>query len=335
MTEGEAATLRYVRAAIASLPGELTRALECPLPRLARAPRTLITTGIGASEGPARILAGLSAEAGLCARFCPVSAFSAHQPTAELLVCFSQGLSPNAHLALAAEHAFTTRWLVTSVDPSSAPDKKRAALARLVARRIVPIVIPPADEPESLARFVGPSLAALTAMRLAALLSGDRALATRLADAPAAYATLHSRAAATTVLEGALAFVHAGPFAEASYAHRWKVLETLLNVDPPVWDALQFAHGPLQACHGKPLTLLLLEAANQGALFERLSRTLSPARHRVLRLAASLPAPLSFFQHAAALDALLLATLEQAPRDLFDWPGRHGDKPLYELGDEP
>jgi hypothetical protein len=47
-----------------------------------------------------------------------------------------------------------------------------------------------------------------------------------------------------------------------------------------------------------------------------------------------LPAPLSFFQHTAQLDALLFAQLERTPRDLFDWPGRHGDAALYAVGDE-
>jgi creatinine amidohydrolase len=278
-------------------------------------------------------LAAQLAEAGLAARFCPVSQFASPLPSADLLVVFSQGLSPNARLALTPEHAFAARWLVTSLDPSDASrgaEKKRALLERLIARDVTPIVIPPADEPEALARFCGPTVAALTALRLGALLSGDRALAVQLSDAPSAYLGRVEPAS----LEGPLALVTAGALSGSAYAQRWKLLEALLVQDPPVWDVLQFAHGPLQAFHDKPLTLLVLEGAAQSDRVERLLRTLDPARQRALRLRANLPAPLSFFQHTAQLDALVLAALEAKPRDLFDWPGRHGDAPLYSLGED-
>lgn len=322
MTDGEASTLSYVRAAIAALPSALSRALECTLPRLARAPRSVVTSGVGASEGPARILAAQLQEAGMVARFVPVSQFSPRAPAGDLLVVFSQGLSPNARLALGKEHAFAARWLVTSLS-------EVAKHAQLVARGVTPIIVPPADEPQALARFTGPTVAALTALRLAALLAADRALAMRLADAPAAYGVPCTEAAQLTA---PLALVTAGALAESAYAQRWKLLEALLGDDPPVWDVLQFAHGPLQANHEKRLTLLVLEGLGQGALVDRLARTLTGTQHRLLRLSATSPAPLSFFQHTAQLDALLLAQLEATPRDLFDWPGRHGDAPLYGLG---
>ncbi len=340
MTEGEANSLSYVRAAIEGLPAALARALECPLPRLARAPRSVVTSGVGASEGPARILAAQLAEAGFAARFSPVSQFTSRAPSADLLIVFSQGLSPNALLALGEQHAFAARWLVTSVGapelslPPSLPGQPRAAkrplLRKLEARGITPIVVPPGDEPEALARFMGPTVAALSALRLGALLTGDRALAVRLAEAPAAYSAQPGPSAA---LSGALALITAGALAESAYAQRWKLLEALLGADPPVWDVLQFAHGPLQAFHDRPLTLLTLEAPTQSELVARLERTLQP-QHQLVRLRSTLPAPLSFFQHTAQLDALVLAQLEATPRDLFDWPGRHGDAPLYALGGE-
>jgi hypothetical protein len=310
----------------------------------------VVTSGIGASEGPARILAAQLAEAGFAARFHPVSQFSPRAPSADLLVMFSQGLSPNALLALGKQHAFAARWLVTSVGAAelglaqSAPAESRSRRAHkqpllrtLEARGITPIVVPPGDEPEALARFMGPTVAALTALRLSALLTGDRALAVRLAEAPAAYVARPGASgsrASTPALSGALALITAGALAESAYAQRWKLLEALLGADPPVWDVLQFAHGPLQAFHDRPLTLLALEATAQSALIERLERTLVRPHHQLLRLRAELPAPLSFFQHTAQLDAFVLAQLELTPRDLFDWPGRHGDAPLYALGSE-
>lgn len=342
MTEGEAQTLHYVRDAIAGMHEVLAHALEAPLPRLTRAVTSVVTTGVGASEGPARVLAALLVEAGVLARFAPVSSFAARSPgatrlrpaQADLLIVFSQGLCPNARLALGETHAFRQRWLVTSLDrkaptPESAP--KLAVLNRLLARDVTPIVIPPANEPETLARFTGPTVATLTALRLGALISGDRALAMQLAEAPSAYRATH---APITSLAGPLALVSAGALPESPYAQRWKLLEALLGQDPPVWDVLSFAHGPLQANHGRALNLLVLEGAGHEQLVERLERTLDARCQRALRLRSSLPLPLSFFEHTAQLDALILRELEASPRDLFDWPGRHGDAPLYALGEE-
>jgi hypothetical protein len=95
---------------------------------------------------------------------------------------------------------------------------------------------------------------------------------------------------------------------------------------------LQFAHGPLQTFYGQRLTLLVLEAGSGSPLLGRLARTLDAERHRILHLPSTRADELAFFEHAAAIDGLLLATLEAAPRDLFDWPARDGDGPLYGLG---
>jgi len=68
------------------------------------------------------------------------------------------------------------------------------------------------------------------------------------------------------------------------------------------------------------------------ALVERLERTLHPTRHRLVRVSSRLPPALAFFEHSATLDALLLEAVQARGRDLFEWPARDGDGPLYELG---
>jgi hypothetical protein len=129
-----------------------------------------------------------------------------------------------------------------------------------------------------------------------------------------------------------IALVSVGMQPEWVQAHRWKLLETLLRGDPPVWEALQFAHGPLQSCYEQRLQLLVFEAGGASPLVGCLARTLHPGRHRLLRLSSTLPAPLAFFEHAATLDALLLTAVADTGRDLFEWPARDGDGPLYDLG---
>jgi hypothetical protein len=323
-------SLTYVREVIAELPRALAQTLEVQLPALSSAPRSVVTTGIGASEGPARVLAAVLTEGGIAARFTPLSHFTTTPlPGADLLVLFSQGLSPNARLVLDSQPYFPLRWLVTSLDPKSAKQAAGELLALFTSRGFSPIVVPPATESGTLVRLSGPTVATLMALRLGALLLADRRLLSRTAQAPDAYRAARD---AEPLGDGPLALVTIGTSLAYTNGHRWKLLEALLAGDPPVWDVLQFAHGPLQAFYDKPLTLLVLERGRGSPLLARLANTLQPALHRLIHLGSEHDDELSFFEHAAAIDALLLATLERAPRDLFDWPGRNRDAPLYGLG---
>jgi hypothetical protein len=71
--------LELLAARIDTLPALLDETLRVPLPPLegfARA-RRWVTTGIGGSEGPARVMAGaLRSALGVCASFVPLSRFA-------------------------------------------------------------------------------------------------------------------------------------------------------------------------------------------------------------------------------------------------------------------
>ena len=88
-------------AASAALACELGRPFVPP-PLSDPAGRRYLVTGIGVSEGPARCLVSLLARGGRCAVFLPLSAFAEGPPPGawDTLVLFSQGLSPNAQIAL-------------------------------------------------------------------------------------------------------------------------------------------------------------------------------------------------------------------------------------------
>src|SRR5581483_8825320 len=86
--------------------------------------RRVVATGAGSSAAHARFLASVLVELGVPARFAPLTCFLGEAPPGaaeETLVVFSQGLAPNARLALAHAGAFRTAWLVTSVvdDPAA------------------------------------------------------------------------------------------------------------------------------------------------------------------------------------------------------------------------
>jgi len=320
---------------VASIPEALRAAADVTLPMLHRAPRTVVATGIGASEGPARLLVRTLADAGVAARFEPLARFAITSPTAELLVVFSQNLSPNARLALTAEHRFGARWLVTSAGYAPGVSARESLVDGFRAQGILPILVPPAAEDGMLIRVVGPAAASLVGLRIAAAITGDASALPNPQDAVDGYnaaGTLATPVVTEALSAQPLALITAGVSAEAVHGHRWKLLETLLRDDPPVWDVLQVAHGPLQTIHDRPMTLLVLSTPRAAHLVSRLRTALCRKHHEVRVWSATHDNALSFFEHAAAIDACLLATLRAHPRNLFTWPGRGGDAPLYDLG---
>ena len=119
---------------------------------------------------------------------------------------------------------------------------------------------------------------------------------------------------------------------------RFKVLEGMLRPLPPMWDVLELAHGPFQQAVKTPATFLALTrhgAPDEGPLLDRFEAMLDPGRHTLLRLPASLPAPLAVLEHEMQLNALLLRDLEARAVDQVGWPGRGGDAPLYLMAEPP
>lgn len=320
-------SLARLHASVASIPEMLQRALCVPLPVLGASPRTVVTTGIGASEGPARMLAETLAQAGIASRFCSTSSFIGGGPTGDLLVVFSQGLSPNARLALKSPVAFQHRWVVTSASADAGADAP--VLRAMIDAGVVPIIVTSPDERGLLVRLAGPTVATLVALRLAAQLRGDPESRALLDAAPSAYRSLLEF---DVPLDVPVALIGAGVTLDSMFGHRWKLLESLLIPDPPVWDVLQLAHGPLQSFYGRAATLLVFEHRQASALADRLERTIEPTLHRVVRLRATAAEPLEYFQFAATLDKFVVATLARTPCDLFAWPGQGRDEPLYGLG---
>jgi hypothetical protein len=312
------ATLSLFEARLGALPAALVASDAVRLPA-SLGPTT--TTGIGASEAPARILAEALVARGVPSRFVPLSAFALTPPSGDSLVVFSQGLSPNAHLPLAAAERFARRYVVTSVDPSDG-----AALEPFVAAGFTPLVAPPREERGLLVRLVGPVVAALLALRW----GGEK-----ITGAEAADAYRRGRARPGVVLEPS-ALVLAGVSPEHAHLYRWRLLETLLAGDPCMWDVLQIAHGPLQAFHDEACALLAFEHGSGAALVDRLEAILVPGRHVLHRLRAEAPcAACALFELVGVLDSCLVTTLRARPRELRLARFAGLDAPLYSLRRAP
>jgi len=329
-----------------AIPAELARALagagEQPtLPRGA----SVVVTGVGASEGPARYLAMLLHRAGRRAAFTPLSTFVLGGAAAlgDALVVFSQGLSPNARLALRRAPDHAAAILFTSAAPARASAEVAACLDAFARAGGRSIALPPDDESGTLVRLVGPAVALLAAARFAANDGAAGVDPAALAGLPALAASAEARTGAALAslpplaLHRRLAFVSAGACIDGAHGLRGKWLEGLGAPEPPLWDVLHLAHGPFHELFDEEATLVTLEhegaSAAERGLFDRLARMMVPSRHAVLRLSAALPPPLSALDHELLVTALLLRALRERSKDLGAAVG--SDAPLYGLGRDP
>lgn len=315
-----------VRAQLGNVAVELRRVASLAIAE--RPPASTVVTGIGGSEGPARLFATGASTPTSPVRFVPLSSFASTRPRAERLVLFSQGLSPNARLALARRADFAETLLIGAVDPETEPDLERRALARTLRDEgVVAITHGPPHESGMLVRLVGPTVASAVALRVASMLGGAPFDADRAARA---YVRCSAENAEPLPPNAPLALVAAGALTETLLGLRWKWLETF-GADPHVFDVLACAHGPLQALYERPATWLAFESPASEGLVARLSRAL-PSHHALRRLRVDDDPSIAFFEATAHLDAHLVATLAAHPRDLRCWPGRGADAPLYDLG---
>ena len=139
-----------------------------------------LVTGTGASEGPARWFVEALATTGRSARYMPLSCFAVGDPlaTSDALAVFSQGLCPNARLALRAHSKPTVLFT------STPPEREQPLGASPITR----VVLPPKSENDLLLRVAGPAVATAASDWFARALDGEppgRQIATytmRLAD---------------------------------------------------------------------------------------------------------------------------------------------------------
>lgn len=341
---GASRSQRLLEARCAVVIDTVREAFELDLPELPAAglPAPFVVTGAGASVGPARLLTTLLEDRGVAAKFTQLSSFVSmkqREPKGTLIV-LSQGLSPNAGLALRHRTSFEQSLVITAADPFLGNAEGLRA-ARLMREGVTIWTLPCGLEQGLLVRVLGPLSTMTAALRLGGAVAPPCHLASddtrqrvieSLTSAPQRALDALATAAPDSLLRS-IAFVTTDGYDCVCQGLSWKWLEGALSPAPPIWDVLQVAHGPFQQLHDHPFTLIALDhATSQSDLFSRLESMLVPDRHTLIRLRSSLPAPLALLDHDVQLNALMLETLRQRPRDLMRWPGQGSDGPLYELG---
>ncbi len=349
---GSEVGLRSLEERIAGLPDLIRRYAEGPEPHLpARVASidTFVTTGIGSSEAHARLLAHLLDETpSIRVKYVPLSvaATFAQGRTRDALVLFSQGLSPNARLALAAPGRWRHRIVATAA--RDADPEKRRCLDELRAAGESIVHFPGENEYATLVRITGPMAGYLAAHRIAeaiASATGRRGPVPpldveKIGRAIEAAATTLAKSLETagvrslSFLDRGLAFLAFGAYGELVSNLRYKILEGLFLPAPPVWDLLHFAHGPFQQAFPNPMTLLAFTRSGEPAehaLVSRLAEMLSTDRHRLVILDSALAGAAAIFEHEAMVNALLVQAIRERRIDQTNWPGKGRDRPLYEV----
>jgi creatinine amidohydrolase len=329
---------RILAASIARLPEALRQTAAGradPIDFDPREVRSFVVTGVGSSAAHARFLRHHLAVLGLPVRFASLSEFAAGPAGSQrdVLVVFSQGISPNARLALAEPR----RWKKVILGTGVRSGLEELEGAGVVIRRF-------ADDGEhgTLVRMIGPLCGHWTALELAR----DLGAAAGRSPLPAIdVAVVCERVGAATEsdvvaemgwLDDDVALLTSGSYGELVGNLRYKLLEACLRPMPPVWDLLEVAHGPFQEAVGKRRSFLALTRAGAPAeaeLLARLREMLDPERHRVIVYEAKLPAPYSIFEHEAMLDRVCLRFIEERRLDQVRWPGRGADRPLYAMSE--
>ena len=333
---------------LASLPAVVADMISrpnAPLCQATRASRRFIITGTGSSEAHARYLTMLlNLHTDRAAAYLSLSGFTLAEPASfagATLVVFSQGLSPNAQIALRRRGEFAHRILFTSTTPATArnagkPDRA-ALLQEILDTGGELIEFPLAEEYTTLIRFVGPMAGYLAALQFAAALDGSRlhcptaAQILPLLDTlpPANLMAAMKRTPHT--FQAGFNLVTAAPISDYAQNLACKFMEGVYWPCPPISDFLQFAHGPFQEmnAHPKPVIILQGGSAIESEMVDRSVRMLHEVGLEafVIRVTGS---PLhAIFGFEAALNALVFEVMIHLGVDQINWPGKGRDDLLY------
>jgi creatinine amidohydrolase len=316
-----------------------------PLKPATLASGRFIITGTGSSEAHARYLAMLlNLHTGRHAAYLPLSGFTAQHKAAfagKTLVVFTQGVSPNAQLALRRRSDFAHTVLFTATTPATAQaagkNDRAALLQQLLDEGGDLIEFPLAEEYTTLIRFVGPMAGYLACLQFTAQLSCCRfkvppaAEILRLLDAQPPADLLEVMLQAPARFAAGFSLITAAPISEFAQNLACKFMESVFWPCPPISDFLQFAHGPFQqtTAHPRPVLILQGDAPVEAKLVGRSLDMLRAVGLEAYVLHIDAPPLISIFGFEAALNRLVLDLIKRFGTDQINWPGKGRDDQLY------
>ncbi len=307
----------------------------------------VVATGVGSSEAHARHLVGLlNAHTSVPAEFVSLGSFAdpgamTEARRARTLVVFSQGLAPNARVALSRAGEFAGCVVVTAATEAGqfrAGRPERAELLGELIRGGARVErFPVEDEYTLLVRVIGPACGFVAALRLAGSVSGswigrveERALLAgelgELADGPWP-GRIRDRLGKEleSGWEGGV-MVMPGELVGCAQNLAAKFVEGLYVAPPRMVETLELVHGTFQQLKARPAPVWVLGedplSIRARDLLE--SAGMKPFHVPVPELAGAMPLALELLFNPALVDGVQRLGLDQV-----NWPGKGLDGPLY------
>lgn len=332
-------------ASIPSILADMLKAGPAPLHVATLATRRFIITGTGSSEAHARYLVTLvNLYTDLAASYLPLSAFvdpPAGAFSGKTLVVFSQGVSPNAQIALRQREQFAHTVLFTATTPDVAKAAGKPGRAELLQQILAGggelVTFPLAEEYTTLIRFVGPLAGYLACLQFVTQFAGCRirmpmaAEILPLLETPAPPDLLQAMMRLPSAFAQGFNLVTAAPISDFAQNLACKFMEGLFWPCPPISDFLQFAHGPFQQMNAHPHPVVILQGGSE-AEAELVNRSVTMLREVGLSafvVKAEAPPLTSIFGFEAALNALVFEAMRHLQIDQVNWPGKGRDDLLY------
>ncbi len=309
-----------------------------------------VITGVGSSEAHARFLVHLiHTYSRATAEYRPLSAFLERPPMNAHhagLIVFSQGLSPNACLAL-RQHQHFAHTILFSAPIASILEDATEAMGLLVEQLIQShsvTWVPFGEDTERglLVRTLGPISGYLAAIewlqntyppgpkKISKVLFQDSLEQAMTTPLPfPAKKLLHK------IQEGEVFVMGASPEIEYSQNLAYKLIESLFLIHVRPQEILSFVHGSFQSLRysqKKPVCLLLDQGSHKKQnLIERLQDLIDKLKGTSLFLRTNLPAPYTILAYELMLGQWTQQLLEETRLDIKNWPGKGEDPVLYEI----
>ncbi len=306
---------------------------------------SFLICGLGSSSGHARYLSYLLQHfTAFSSRFLPVSEVAAltEVPEGTVLVVISQGLSPNAWLALEKRDLFQDTVILTSVSEDHMKGYKTPAFcerfSKLRSEGVHVLRYPLEAEYDVLIRIVGPFLGYCACLLLVKRLAPEAEIEfqrRRLRDLAIDSRTKALRLCADAYdeLKQGLQIVTSFPLSEIGANLSYKVLEGLYCPAPTLWNYFDVAHGLLQKNAFSACPVWILESADDSAdLLDAVVQSFERVGCLPRRIVSSLPRHLSILDFEMQFNHVVIELIKAEGIDQRNWPGKGEDDLLYDLG---
>lgn len=336
------------------IPGEIAGVLVRGQPQLrpnTRASDRFLVTGTGSSEAHARYFCYLiNLYTDRLATYLPLSSFlhiDESMTRNRTLVVFSQGVSPNAQIALRRHLEFAHTVLFTSTTPHQAREAGKHDRADLISDIVEQggdiVYFPLGEEYTTLIRFVGPMCGYLACLQFVSQLSGctfempGPGHLLPLLDLLPPQDLLQDMLTRPELFQRGFNLICAAPISDFSQNLACKFMEGLFWNCPQISDFLQFAHGPFQQSTAAPRPVVILQGplSVETELVRRSREMLNSVKLPSYVVEVNCPPLYSIIGFEAIFNILIMKAMIHYGIDQINWPGKGRDDQLYGFCADP